>query len=160
MVCGFRTLTAVRSVCKESVMRSLIPYDPLLEPDVNDWFRGFFKPMRWEGAPAPVMIKMDVTETKNGYLVHAEMPGVRKEDIEVSIEGNQVTIAAEVKKELEKKDGDRLLRSERYFGKVYRSFTLPNALDEAACEAHYDKGVLELKLTARTAKPGKKVEIR
>jgi HSP20 family protein len=158
-ICGFRSRTAVRSVCKESVMRSLIPYDPLLEPDVNDWFRGFFKPVRWEGAPAPVMIKMDVTETKNGYLVHAEMPGVRKEDIEVSIEGNQVTVAAEVKREAEKKEGDKVLRSERYFGKVYRSFTLPADLDEGACEAKYDKGVLELKRVAKAATPGKKLAV-
>ena len=61
------------------------------------------------------------------------MPGVKKEDIDVAIEGNQVTITAEVKQEWEKKEGDRMLRNERYFGNVYRSFTLPAELDESAC---------------------------
>jgi HSP20 family protein len=141
-------------------MRSVIPYDPMTDAGVDELFRGFFKPVRWENAPAPVMIKMDVTETKDGYLVHAEMPGVRKEDIEVSIEGNQVTIAAEVKRETEKKDGERILRSERYFGNVYRSFALPAELDEPKCVATYEKGVLELKLVTKAAPTGKKLEVK
>lgn len=141
-------------------MRSLISYDPLTDTGADEMFRGFFKPVRWENAPAPVMIKMDVAETANGYLVHAEMPGVRKEDIDVSIEGNQVTISAEVKRDTEKKEGDRVLRSERYFGNVYRSFTLPAELDEPKCEATYEKGVLELKLVTKAETPGKKLEIR
>ena len=141
-------------------MRSLISYDPVIDAGADELFRGFFKPVRWEGAPAPVTIKMDVTETENGYLVHAEIPGVKKEDINVSIEGNQVTVAAEVKRETEKKEGDRLLRSERYFGNVYRSFTLPADLDEPKCEATYEKGVLELKLVTKAPTPGKKLEIR
>lgn len=141
-------------------MRNLISYEPMADAGVDELFRGFFKPVRWEGAPAPVMIKMDVTETTDGYLVHAEMPGVRKEDISVSIEGNQVTVAAEVKREMEKKEGDRVLRSERYFGNVYRSFTLPADLDEPKCEATYDKGVLELKLVTKAATPGKKLEVK
>ena len=141
-------------------MKSLISYDPMADTGVDELFRGFFKPVRWEGAPAPVMIKMDVTETPDGYLVHAEMPGVTKEDINVSIEGNQVTIAAEVKREKEKKEGDRVLRSERYFGNVYRSFTLPAELDEPKCEATYEKGILELKLVTKAATPGRKLQIK
>jgi HSP20 family protein len=140
-------------------MKSLMPYDPLTE-GVDELFRGFFKPVRWESKPEPVMIKMDVTETANGYLVHAEMPGVKKEDIDVAIEGNQVTIAAEVRQETEKKEGDRLLRSERYFGNVYRSFTLPLELDEAKCEAAYNDGVLELKLVTKAGIAAKKLEVR
>lgn len=141
-------------------MKNLIAYDPMADTGVDELFRGFFKPVRWEGAPAPVMVKMDVTETPDGYLVHAEMPGVSKEDINVSIEGNQVTIAAEVKRETEKKEGDRVLRSERYFGNVYRSFTLPAELDEPKCEAGYEKGILELKLVTKAATPGKKLQIK
>jgi HSP20 family protein len=145
---------------QEDIMRSLISYDPMTDLNTDELFRGFFKPVRWESAPAPVMIKMDVTEIPNGYLVHAEMPGVRKEDIDIAIEGNQVTIAAEVKRETEKKEGDRVLRNERYFGNVYRSFTLPAELDEPRCEAKYEKGILELTLMTKTAAPGKKLEIR
>ena len=141
-------------------MQNLVSYDPRTDTGFDELFRGFFRPVRLEGAPTPVTIKMDVSETENGYLVHSEMPGVKKEDIDVAIEGNQVTISAEVKREWEKKDSDRLLRSERYFGNIYRSFTLPVELDEAACEAKYDDGVLQLKLVTKAAAPGKRLAIQ
>jgi HSP20 family protein len=85
---------------------------------------------------------------------------VKKEDIDVAIEGNQVTITAEVKQAWEKKDGDRMLRNERYFGNIYRSFTLPAELDESASVAAYDGGVLELKLVKKAAVAGKRLTIR
>jgi HSP20 family protein len=141
-------------------MQNLISYDPRADSNFDELFRGFFRPVRLEGAPTPLTIKMDVTETENGYLVHSEMPGIKKEDIDVAIEGNQVTITAEVKRELEKKEGSRLLCSERYFGNVFRSFTLPAELDESACEAKYDNGVLELKLVHKAAAPGKRLAIQ
>jgi HSP20 family protein len=141
-------------------MQNVISYDPRTDTGFDELFRGFFKPVRLEGAPSPVTIKMDVIETDNGYLVHSEMPGVRKEDIDVAIEGNQVTITAEVKREWDKKEGDRLLRNERYFGNIYRSFTLPAELDESACEAKYDNGVLELKLVTKATAPGKRLAIQ
>jgi len=141
-------------------MQNVISYDPRTDASYDELFRGFFKPVRLEGAPTPVTIKMDVTETENGYLIHSEMPGVKKEDIDVAIEGNQVTITAEVKQGWEKKEGDRLLRNERYFGNVYRSFTLPAELDESASVAAYDSGVLELKLVKKAAAPGKRLAIQ
>ena len=141
-------------------MQNLVSYDPRTETGLDEWFRGFFKPVRMEGAPSPVVIKMDVTETENGYLIHSEMPGVKKEDIDVAIEGNQVTITAQVKQEWEKKEGDRMLRNERYFGNIYRAFTLPAELDESACDATYQNGVLELKLVRKAAAPGKRLAIR
>jgi HSP20 family protein len=141
-------------------MQNLISYDPRIDTGFDELFRGFFKPVRLEGAPTPVTIKMDVTETENGYLVQSEIPGVKKEDIDVAIEGNQVTITAEVKREWEKKEGDRLLRSERYFGNIYRSFTLPAELDESACKAKYENGVLELKLVQKATAPGKRLAIQ
>ena len=148
------------TIQKEGIMQNLISYDPRTDPGLDELFRGFFKPVRVEGAPTPVMIKMDATDTENGYLIHAEMPGVKKEDIDVAIEGNQVTITAEVKQEWEKKEGDRMLRNERYFGNVYRSFTLPVELDEVACEAKYDNGVLELNLVKKAAVAGKRLAIQ
>ena len=140
-------------------MTNLVSYDPFLDTGMDELFRGFFKPVRMEGARAPITIKMDVTETGDGYVIHAEMPGVKKENITVEIEGNQVTIGAEVKREWEKKEGEKMLRSERYYGNVYRSFTLPHELDEAKCEAKYDGGVLELKLVRRMGAPGKKLPV-
>jgi HSP20 family protein len=145
---------------KEGIMQNLISYDPRTDTSYDELFRGFFKPVRVESAPTPVTIKMDVTETENGYVVHSEMPGVKKEDIDVAIENNLVTITAEVKRQWEKNEADRMLRSERYFGNIYRSFTLPVELDESACEAKFDNGILELKLVKKAAAPGKKLAIK
>jgi HSP20 family protein len=141
-------------------MQNLISYDPRIDTGLDELFRGFFKPVRVEGPPTPVMIKMDVTESENAYLIHSEMAGVKKEDIDVAIEGNQVTITAEVKQPREKKEGDRVLRNERYFGNIYRSFTLPAELDESTSVATYDNGVLELKLAKKAAVAGKRLAIR
>ena len=141
-------------------MQNLVSYDPRTETALDELFRGFFKPVRVEAASTPVVIKTDVTETENGYLIHSEMPGVKKEDIDVAIEGSQVTITAEVKQEWKKKEGDRTLRNERYFGNIYRAFTLPAELDESACDATYQNGVLELKLVRKAAAPGKRLAIR
>ena len=78
--------------------------------------------MNYEPTAAPAQLRVDVTENEAGYVVRAEIPGVKKDDINVGIEGNQVEISAEVKNEKEVKDGERVLRSERYYGKVYRAF--------------------------------------
>ena len=75
-------------------MSNVTAYVPFAESGFDELFRGFFRPVQVEKAPAA--IKMDVTEQENAYVVRAEIPGVSKEDIQVSIEGNQVTIGAEV----------------------------------------------------------------
>jgi HSP20 family protein len=139
-------------------MSNLTHYVPFAEAGFDDLFRGFFKPVR--AARPPVSIKLDVTERDDAYVVHAEIPGVRKDDIQVSIEGNQVTIGAEVKREADTKDGERLVHSERYHGSAYRSFTLPVDLDEATSAAKYDNGVLELTLAKKPALAGRKLTIQ
>jgi HSP20 family protein len=140
-------------------MSNIVSYDPFTETGFDDLFRGFFTPVRLEGARTPMMVKMDVTETKDGYLIHAEMPGVKKDDINVEIEGNQVTLTAEIKRETEKKEGDKVLRSERYYGNLFRSFTLPSDLDEKASVAKYDNGVLELTLVRKASAAGRKLPV-
>jgi HSP20 family protein len=147
------------AIQKEGIMQNVISYDPRTDAGYDELFRGFFKPVRLEGPTSPVTIKMDVSETDTGYVVHSEMPGVKKEDIAVAIAGDQVTITAEVKQQWEKNEGERMLRNERYFGNIYRSFTLPVELDESACVATYDNGILELKLVRRAAAPGKRLAI-
>ncbi len=133
-------------------------YDPFAGSGIDDLFRGFFAPVRRD-ADSPVSIKVDVTENDKGYVVHAEVPGVRKDDIHVTIEGNQVSISAETKRESQKKEGERVLRTERYYGSSYRSFVLPTEIDESASEARYDNGVLELKLAKKAAVTGRKLAI-
>jgi len=139
-------------------MNHLTTYDPFAESGIDELFRGFFRPVRVEKTAAS--IKMDVTEQNGAYLVKAEIPGVGKEDIQVSIEGSQVTIGAEVKREKDIKDGERVLRSERYYGSVYRGFTLPVEVDEAASEAKYENGVLQLKLVKKPANVGRKITVQ
>jgi HSP20 family protein len=139
-------------------MNHLTAYDPFAESGIDEVFRGFFRPVRVEKAPAT--IKMDVTEQDDAYIVKAEIAGVGKDDIQVSIEGSQVTIGAEVKREKDVKNGERVLRSERYFGSVYRVFTLPVEVDEVASQAKYENGVLELKLVKKPANAGRKLTIQ
>jgi HSP20 family protein len=139
-------------------MSSLAVYDRFADSSIDELFRGFFRPVRVERAPAA--IRMDVAEVGNAYVVKAEIPGVAKEDIQVSIEGNQVSIGAEVKRESEVKNGDRVLRSERYVGSVHRAFTLPVEVDEAASNAKYENGVLELTLVKKAASAGRKLTIQ
>jgi len=135
-------------------------YDPFAETGFDELFRGFFRPVRSNDKSAPAAIRIDVTESDKDYTVHAEIPGVKKDEIHVAIEGNQVTIAAEVKREVDAKDGERVLRTERYYGSVYRSFTLPAELDEAASTAKYDNGVLELTLAKKPQVAGRKLAVQ
>ena len=127
----------------------------------DDLFRGFFvRPVDFDGAPAqPPTIKMDVKEQSDSYLIHADLPGVKKEDIHVVVDGNQVSISAEVKQEKETKEGERVLRSERYFGKVSRSFQLGQEIDDGKAVAKFNDGVLELTLPKRTETTSKRLSI-
>ncbi|MBI5436537.1 MAG: Hsp20/alpha crystallin family protein [Nitrosomonadales bacterium] len=139
-------------------MANLTRYNPA-DDAFDDLFRGFFmRPVRIEGQPE-IQIKMDVKENDNAYTVHAEIPGVKKEDIHVTIDGNQVAISAEVKNEKEVKEGEKVLRSERYYGKVSRAFTVAQDVDEAAAQAKYNDGVLELTLPKKAAVKSKRLNI-
>lgn len=113
---------------------------------LEDAFRNLMRPMRWEGAAQAPDIKMDVSETDAAYTVKAEIPGVRKEDIRVEIEGSRVTLSAEVKKDSDEKKEGRIVRSERSYGFASRTFTLGHDVERNKAEAKYADGVLTLKL--------------
>jgi HSP20 family protein len=134
-------------------MTNLVTYDPFLDTGFGV-VPGFFACSHGRRAPT----RSRWTSETTGYMIHAR-PGVKKEDINVEIEGNEVTITAEVKREWEKKEGDKMLRSERYYGNVYRSFTLPHELDETKSEAKYKDGVLELKLVRKAGVAGRKLPV-
>jgi len=140
-------------------MASLQIYDPFTDTAVETLFRNFLRPDRGDRA-APQGIRVDVAENDKGYVVYAEIPGVKKDEIQVAIEGNQVTVAAEVKPLVAPAEGTRVLRTERYNGNVYRSFTLPVELDETSSEAKYDNGVLELHLVKKPATAGRKLTVQ
>ena len=131
-------------------MNSLVTRGSLFDDFFKDFAPGFYvRPLHGDGLPTPSQIKIDVKEDDAAYTVQAEVPGVPKEDINVSIDGNVVSLRAEVRQHDEKKEGEKVLRSERYFGSVARSFQLPVDVDAAQCKAKYDNGVLTLTLAKK-----------
>jgi len=128
----------------------------------DDLLRGFFvRPMTFDGEPANVpQIRMDVKENEKGYVVHADIPGVSKEDIHVDIDGNQVSITAEVKRRAEQKEGERVLKTERFYGKTARAFALASEVDAGGAQAKYADGVLELVLPKKVAANAKQITIQ
>ena len=128
-------------------MNSLVTRGSLFDDFFKDIAPGFYvRPLHGDGVPTPSQIKVDVKETDGGYTVQAEVPGVPKEDIHVSIDGNVVSLRAEVRQHDQKTEGEKVLRAERYFGSVARSFQLPVDVDAAQAKAKYDNGVLTLTL--------------
>jgi HSP20 family protein len=129
---------------------------------LDDLVRGFFvRPVGYEsqsGSAAP--FRVDVSENENAYRLQAEIPGVKKDEIQITIDGDTVAITAEVKHEKDAKNGDRVLRAERYFGKVYRAFTLGQSVDETSASARYADGVLELTLPKKAAVQAKRITIQ
>ena len=138
-------------------MTRLSVYDPFAEV-FPELFRGYLAPMKTPEGKA-LEIKVDVKESATDYTVHAEMPGIAKDDIDVQIDGNRVSISGEVKRESEKKDGERVLRSERYYGSVARAFTLASEIDDAKAQASFENGVLTLVLPKRAVAGGRKLAI-
>jgi HSP20 family protein len=143
-------------------MATVNRFDPFNEL-VDDLFKGFLvRPVAYDGRPGEALprMKVDVAEQNGAYTVTAELPGLKKEDIQVTIDGSQVTLAAEVKREKEASQDERVLHTERVYGKVSRSFTLPQEVDEATAEAKFRDGVLELKLPKKAAAQRKQISIQ
>jgi HSP20 family protein len=137
----------------------------LFEPSLNDpfesVFRRFMSPLRLEKNLDEMDIRVDVVEKDNVFKVRADLPGVKKEDINVRIDGNLVQIDAETKGEKElKEDGGKVLRSERYYGAVSRAFTLTQDVDEAKAVAKFEDGVLTLELPKKATSASKRLEIK
>lgn len=104
-------------------------------------------------------LKIDVHENDQAYMVKAEMPGIKKEDIKVSIRGDEVTISGERHSDQEHREGNVVCR-ERYQGKQYRSFTLPQFVDEEKASATCHDGILELTLPKKPGSGGKQLSIQ
>ncbi len=142
-------------------MANITRFDPFNDL-VDDLFKGFLvRPVSYDGrTEALPRVKVDVAEKNGAYTVTAELPGVKKEDIQVSIDGAEVTLSAEVKREKEVTQDERVLHAERTFGKVTRSFSLPQEVDEAKAEAKFRDGILELTLPKKAAAQRKQVTIQ
>jgi HSP20 family protein len=141
-------------------MTSIVRYHPF-DDAFDSLFRSFLaRPLSHNGSDEAAPFRVDVTENGNAYTLRAEIPGVKKEDIQITIDGDTVAINAEVKSQKDVKEGDRVLRTERYYGKVSRAFALGQPVDEASATAKYADGVLELTLPKKPEAQAKRVTIQ
>lgn len=144
----------MRTLARWNPLRDMVRYDPFME------FAPLWKDVPMGTLPEPEpMMRMDVSQTPEGYTVKAELPGVAKEDVAVSIDGNTVSITAETKREKDVKEGEKVLRSERYFGSVARTMTMPDGIDLDHAEAVFENGVLTLKLPKAPGAEARKLPI-
>lgn len=142
-------------------MNDLRTLDPFALDPLDDAFRSLMRPWRFEAPDAAPRIKLDLSEQNGSYAVKAEIPGVKKDDIDVRIDGNVVTISAEVKSEKEEKgNGGRVLRRERQEGYASRTFTLACPVDEGKVEASYKDGILALTLPKKSDQASKRIAIK
>ena len=136
----------------------------LLDPDFSDNFEGalrrFFSPTLLDAEPPQLKMRIDVSENDKAYTVKADIPGVRKEDINVRVEGNVVQIDAESRSEKETKEGGKVLRSERHYGAISRSFSLGQEVDATKVQAKYADGVLSLELPKKGPADSRRITIQ
>ena len=137
----------------------------VFEPGISDTFesalRRFFSPVPLDINAQAIQMRVDVSEKKDAYVVKADLPGVKKDDINVRIDGNIVQIDAEVKQEKETRGSDdKVLRSERYYGSVSRTFSLSQDVDDAKAQARYADGVLTLELPKKATAASRKVTVQ
>jgi HSP20 family protein len=142
-------------------MSKLRLFDPFSKDPFEDLLKGFFlRPVRMPDMPESPQMKLEVSEDDKQFVVKAEMPGIRKEDIDVRIEGDMVRIHGELKKEREEKKEGKTLLSERYYGSIDRSFSLGSEVDQGRANAKFDNGVLELTLPKRPGGEVKRLAIQ
>lgn len=141
-------------------MNNLHSTDLALNDPFESVFRGFLAPVRFEKSDDALDIKVDVVDNDDAFKVHADLPGVKKEDINVRIDGNRVHIDAEARREKDVKEKGKLVRSERYYGTVSRVFTLSQEVDEAKAVAKFQDGVLTLDLPKKANTASKKLAIQ
>lgn len=137
-------------------MANITRFEPF--SDMDEWFGKFARPV-FRMHEAEPQIRMDVKEVNGGYLVKAEIPGVKKEDILVDVDGSQVSIRAEIRKEQEEKEGERVIRRERSYGMASRTFSLDNEVDQSGVKAKYADGVLEISLPKKAGAAARKITI-
>jgi HSP20 family protein len=142
-------------------MYSVTRQDPLAA-GLDSLLGEIFRPalVRDNPAAAALPLRVDVRETTESYVVYAELPGVKKEAIEIEVEGNEVSIAAEIGARREPREGEKWLRVERFHGRTARRFALPQEIDQARADAKFDLGVLELTLPKKAPAAGRKIAIQ
>ena len=141
-------------------MSNIRTFDPFSD-NFEGALRRLFSPAAFETEAPALKMRVDVTENDKAYTVKADIPGVKKEDINVRIDGNVVQIDAEARSEKETKGNrDKVLRSERYYGTISRTFSLAQDVDDGNVQAKYADGVLTLELPKKAAPSTRKIAIQ
>ncbi len=152
-----------RNLIRSTPFSDIARFDPFqFDPfrNVEELMRELSVLPSLRGLETESRIRMDVEENEKGYLVRADIPGVKKEDIKVTIEGNLVSVQAQSEKAEEEKQGGNIVRRERYLGQQFRSFSLPQEIDDKAAEAKYENGVLELLLPKKSGSVSTKLAVK
>ena len=131
----------------------------LMGDPFDNFFEGFFRPVRRGGETETQTPAVDVVERANEFVIKAELPGIKKDDIHITLQDSVLSISAESKKESEEKQGDRIIRRERRYGKFLRTMQLGQDIDESKVKASYVDGVLELTLAKKEEVQPKKVTV-
>jgi HSP20 family protein len=145
------------------IRRSDSPLEQGFNRMVESMFQDFFAPLAQgtrmldDGLAMP---RLDLSETEKTFEVHAELPGVKKDDVKVSIDGQRVTIEGECQQANEQRQGEQVVYSERSTRRYLRSFTLPSEVDDAAAEARLENGILALTLPKRQGGAAKRLTIQ
>lgn len=140
-------------------MARLTQYSPFSTDPFSDVFQAFLRPIRQQGDDQSPRMDIDITEAADKYVLKAEVPGIDKKDISVTIDGSTVMIAANKEKSSEVKEGDNVIRQERYWGRVQRSVSLASPIDQAGAKAVCENGVLVLTLPKTAGSQHKTLQI-
>lgn len=140
---------------------SLLPYEPFRQ--IDDWRRGLvrlFDEGFWKEIFAPVGPRVDVYETAEDVVVQCEIPGLEKQDdVSITVDDNQLTIAGVIKRQTEMTDDRNLYRQERFYGRFSRTLTLPAPVQEENVRATYKNGILEIRLPKAKSDRGRRIPI-
>ncbi|MGJ7918490.1 Hsp20/alpha crystallin family protein [Massilia sp. LXY-6] len=130
---------------------------------VENMFQDFFAPMAQGGhwlEDGLAMPRLNVSENEKAFEVQAELPGVKKEDVKVSIDGQRVTIEGECQQANEQREGEQVVYSERSTRRYQRSFTLSSEVDDAGAQARLENGILMLTLPKKQGGAAKRLTIQ
>jgi HSP20 family protein len=146
-------------------MNAIIRREPLgsfFDEIFSDYFTrtGLPSATRSTGTPGAALARTDVIDRGDKYAITVDLPGVRKDDIRVTVEGSRVAIAAESRPSNEVKDGDKVLHAERRAASYARSLELPAEVTDENADASFENGVLHLTLPKRAHVAGRRLTVR
>ena len=132
-----------------------------------DPLRLFREMMKWDGLEeagrpaqkAAFAPSADIRETPNEFVIHADLPGVQEKDVEITLSGNQLTVAGKRETELKRED-EKMVSYERSFGSFSRTFMLPNTIDTDSIQADLRDGVLTVHVPKRPEVKARKIEVK